>query len=166
MSNKFLLIVGLILLTLGIFKPTFILSNNNTTPNNVLENYVIDAPANSLILDKAKEVIALMQNISDSTKKSDCLKLSALYSDIATLIAINDENQVITKTQEIKQANSLCGTMLRLNIKDKYPNLAETSRDVVISVIGDDDILLDDESRAKAVEAFRALSWAFYESSK
>lgn len=165
MNNKFLLVVGLILLTLGIFKPTFILSNNNQ-PNNVLENYVIDAPADSLILDKATEVITLMQKVSDSTKKSDCLKLSSLYSDIATLIEIDDEDQVITKTQEIKQANSLCGKMLRLNIKDKYPNLAETSRNVIVAAIGDDDILLDDNTRSKAVEAFRALSWAFYESSK
>ena len=50
--------------------------------------------------------------------------------------------------------------------KDKYPNLAEAARDVVVYSIGEDDVVLDSETRTKAVQSFRALSWAFYEGGK
>ena len=56
--------------------------------------------------------------------------------------------------------------MLKLNIKDKYPNLAQASKDVVVVAIGEDDILLTEDLRSKAVEAFNGLSWAFYEGGK
>jgi hypothetical protein len=56
--------------------------------------------------------------------------------------------------------------MLKLNIKDKYPNLAEAAQDLVTTGIGDDDILLTEELREKSAESFRALSWAFYQGSK
>ena len=66
----------------------------------------------------------------------------------------------------IREVNSVAGKMLRLDIKDKYPNLAELAKDLVVTNIGDDDVILDEELRLKAVEAFRALSWAFWEGSK
>jgi hypothetical protein len=53
-----------------------------------------------------------------------------------------------------------------LDIKEKYPNLAEACRSLIVAAIGDDDITLNSEVREKSVEAFRALSWAFYEGSK
>ena len=56
--------------------------------------------------------------------------------------------------------------MLRLNIKDKYPNLAEAAESLIVSAIGDDDVSLSEELRSKSAEAFRALSWAFYQGSK
>jgi hypothetical protein len=56
--------------------------------------------------------------------------------------------------------------MLRLNIKNKYPGLAEAAKVLVSSELGTDDVVLDEDMRAKAVNAFRALSWAFYEGSK
>ena len=167
MSNKLLLVIGISLLVLGIFRPN-ISSLINYSPNAVgyIETYVVDAPADSSLLEKAKAITTILQKSEDTTKRTDCLKLSTLYSDMATLIELDRDELVITNTATIREANSLCGSMLRLNIKDKYPNLAEASKDLVVSVIGDDEVSLDDELRTKAAKAFRALSWAFYEGSK
>ena len=56
--------------------------------------------------------------------------------------------------------------MLKLDIEGKYDGLAEAAGDLVASSIGKDEVVLDDDLRAKSVEAFNALSWAFYEGSK
>jgi hypothetical protein len=48
----------------------------------------------------------------------------------------------------------------------KYPDLAEACNSVVVAGIGDEDIVLDKETRKKAVDTFKALSWACYEGSK
>ena len=116
-------------------------------------------------MDKARAVTEIVEASDDSTRKSDCLKLSALYADMATLIELDDD-KIIVDTSSIKEANSIAGKMLKLNIKDKYPNLAEAAQDLVTTGIGDDDILLTKELREKAAESFRALSWAFYQGSK
>lgn len=168
MQNKFLLCIGVILVLFGIFKPD--LSNINL-PVNVnepacnIENYVTDAPSNETLLEKARAVTKIVKASDDSTRKSDCLKLSALYADMATLIEIDDD-KIIVDTASIKEANSIAGKMLGLDIKDKYPNLGETAQDLVMSAIGDEDVFMDDELRGKSADAFRALSWAFYEGSK
>lgn len=166
-QNKVLLTVGIILLLIGFLKPdisSFIPSGPGVSvPSN---NCVIDAPADKNILEKAIIVKDILLASNDSTRKSDCSKLSSLYCDLATLIELDNEDTVIKDTATIKEANSLCGKMLRLNIKDKYPNLAESSKEVVVAAVGEDDVLLDNDMRIKAAEAFRALSWAFYEGSK
>jgi len=168
-QNKTLLIIAAILIVLGLLKPD--LSSvwkigSITHPVSNTETYVIDAPTDEALLEKAQSVIKILSASNDSTKKFDCLKLSSLYSDIATLIELDNEDMVIKDTATIKEANGLCGNMLRLNIKDKYPDLAEASRAVIVAAIGDDDVLLDENYRNKAAEAFRSLSWAFYEGSK
>lgn len=166
-QNKVLLTIGIVLLLIGFFKPdisSFIPSGPAVVvPSN---NCVVDAPADKNILEKAIIVKDILVKSNDSTRKADAAKLSSLYCDIATLIELDNEDIVIKDTATIKEANSLCGKMLRLNIKDKYPNLAEASRDVVVVAVGEDDVLLDKDARIKAAEAFRALSWAFYEGSK
>lgn len=163
MSNKVLLVIGFVLVMFGVFCPNISL-DNNVCPTVI--NYVIDAPSDTALLNQAQNVIKILQSSDDSTRPSDCLRLSSLYADMATLIELDNDDMIIKDTITIKEANSLSGKMLKLNIKDKYPDLAEASRAVVITAIGDDDILLDENSRNKAVEAFRALSWAFYEGSK
>lgn len=168
-QNKILLIIAAILIGLGLLKPDIAdWISINRSPNAVvsIENYVIDAPSDMVLLNSAQKVIDLLATYKDSSDKSELLKLSCLYCDIATLIELDGEDEIIKDTATIKEANSLCGKMLRLNIKDKYPNLAETSRQVVVTAIGDDDVLLDENLRLKSVEAFRALSWAFYEGGK
>lgn len=167
MRNKILLVLGILLLIIGILKPDLsIFSNNNAKPNNSIECYVIDAPADLDLLKEAQDVTKVLLDSSDASRKADSLKLSSLYCDIATLIALDGEDQVIKDTAAIRLANSLSGKMLRLNIKDKYPNLAIESKELIVKAIGDDDVILDTVLRQKAVDAFRALSWAFYEGSK
>lgn len=165
MKNKLVLAVGVALIGLGLFgkySPTNILKP--TVP--AVESYVVDAPSDEALLEKARSVVSVLQESDDSTKKSDCLKLSALYSDIAILIELDNNDKVIKDTASIREANSLAGKMLRLNIKNKYPNLAESCKEVIVSAIGEDDVVLDEDMRDKACDAFRALSWAFYEGSK
>lgn len=168
MKNQLLLVVGLVLLAIGFFKPD--LSNLNIyNPGSavtVVEGCVTDAPADDLLLEKSRAVVKILDNSDDSTKRRDCTKLASLYCDLATLIELDEKDQVITDTLSIKEANSLAGKMLRLDIKDKYPNLAEAAKDVIVAGIGDEDVSLTPELRKKAVESFRALSWAFYQGSK
>lgn len=166
MQNKVLLAIGIVLIILGVFKPNIITSSNISLKSNIIESFVIDAPSDNILLEKANNVISNLKQSKDSTRKNDCLKLSSLFCDMATLIELDNEDTVIKDTAAIKEANSLSGKMLRLNINDKYPGLAESCREIVVSAIGDDDVILDKELRSKAVDAFRALSWAFYEGSK
>lgn len=166
MQNKLILGIGIVLVLLGFFKPSF--DNINIVPNipNVsVESYVVDAPADDALLAKAKIVVDILQASDDSARKENSLKLSSLYADLATLIEI-DDTPVITDTASIREANSLSGKMLRLNIQSKYPKLAESARDIIATGIGDDDVMLSPELRAKAAESFRALSWACYEGSR
>lgn len=165
MNNKLVLVVGIALIGFGLFgkySTTNILKP--TVP--AIENYVVDAPGDETLLEKARSVVSVLEESNDSTKRSDCLKLSALYSDIAVLIELDDNDKVIKDTASIREANSLAGKMLRLNIKNKYPNLAESCKDLIVAAIGEDDVVLDEDMRDKACDAFRALSWAFYEGSK
>lgn len=163
-KNKILLTIGCILIVCGIFKPNLTSLLSPSCP--IQSNYVLDAPSDNDLLIKAKNIIDILQTSDDSTRPSDCLKLSSLYADMAILIELKDTEQIVNSTSAIREANILAGKMLRLNIKDKYPDLADSSKDLVIAAIGDNDVVLDDVSRARAVEAFRALSWAFYEGSK
>jgi len=168
MQNKLVLFVGVVLVLFGIFKPD--LSNLSLPVGGstvcVTSNHVADAPANETLLNKARAITEVLLASDDSTRKSDCIKLSSLYCDIATLIELDKTDLVIADTSTIREVNSVAGKMLRLDIKDKYPNLAELAKDLVVTNIGDDDVILDEELRLKAVEAFRALSWAFWEGSK
>lgn len=167
MNNKILLSIGLVLLAVGFFKPNLnFLNKISPTPSIAVENYVTDAPSDDDLLANARSIIGVLDKSDDSTKRSDCLKLSSLYADMAILIELDSDDAVIKDTAAIREANSLSGKMLRLNIKDKYPGLAEAAKDLLITAIGEEDVVLDEEARANATDAFRALSWAFYEGSK
>ena len=166
MKNNILLVIGGILLLFGFFGNN-LPSINFMRPTTVsVENYVIDAPSDDILLKDATKIYTLLKDSDDSTRPRDCLKLSALYCDMATLIALDGDDNVISDTASIRQANSLAGKMLRLNIQDKYPGLADSAKNLLTNAIGDEDVVLDKELRTKSVNAFMALSWAFYEGSK
>lgn len=168
MQNKVLLSIGAVLIVIGLVKPDISNLFNTVNQNTVcsVESYVTDPPSDMELMSKAEVVAAILSESDDSTRPSDCLKLSALYSDMAQLISLDESEKVIRDTAAIRSANSLSGKMLRLNIKDKYPKLAEAAKDLLVYQLGEDDIILDNELRDKAVQAFRALSWAFYKGSK
>jgi hypothetical protein len=159
MNNKTLLLVlAVILLLVGIFKPNLSVVPN--TPSIPTTNII--APTNPELKEACTEVISILQK----GKSSDSLRLSSLYMDIATLIELDGENEVIKTTEDIRQANSLSGLLLRLDIKGKYENLPDATTKVIKTGIGDNDVSLDPELRKKAAESFRALAWACKEGSK
>jgi len=168
MNNKWLLALAIGLIYIGIAKPDLSFINIPSNSNSVCAeaNYVTDAPSDDNLLALARSVTDIVKDSDDSTRRSDCSRLSSLYADMALLIELDDQDKVISDTANIREANSIAGKMLRLNIKDKYPGLAEAAKVLVSSEIGTDDVVLNEDMRVKAVSAFRALSWAFYEGSK
>jgi hypothetical protein len=79
---------------------------------------------------------------------------------------LDGEDAVIKTTDEVRQANSLSGVMLKLDMKGKYKDLASSCNSVIQAAIGDDSVLLDKDLRAKAADGFKALAWACNEGSK
>lgn len=165
MKNKILLGLAVILVSIGIFKPD--LSWIINKPHNVVvdEIIVITPPSDQALKDACVNVISSISS-GPSSKTKDGKRLASLYLDIATLVELDGSDQAIKTTNEIRQANSLSGSMLKLNIKDKYPKLAESANAVLVVAIGDEDTVLSPDLRAKSAEAFRALAWACNEGAK
>jgi hypothetical protein len=164
MNSKYILLIcGALLVLVGLVKPDLskLIPSNNKPTNNV----VIEAPLDPNIRKEADELTLLLKTFGSSVK-DDSARLRDLYLDLAALVELDGDNQVVKNTEEIRQANSLSGVMLRLDIKDKYPNLAKEAKDVIVAAIGDDQILLSAELRTKAVEGFKALAWACNEVNK
>ena len=160
MNNKTLLIVlAIILLCVGIFKPNLGVIKPDTGPVAVVN---VVEPTDPELKVACLKVIQILQK----GQPSDAMRLSSLYSDIADLIAIDGENEIIKNTEEIRQTNRLSGLLLRLDIKNKYVGLAEAAQKVIILGMGDDDLPLDKELRNKAVLSFKSLAWACREGSK
>jgi hypothetical protein len=162
-TRNIVLVVAVILIVYGLTKPNI----NNVIPNPVqpIVIEVVPAPTDPAIKEAANKVVASLTDGSND-RIVDGKRLCGLYWDIATLIELDGNDTVIKTTEEVRQANALSGSMLRMNIKDKYPDLAKSANSVIVVAIGDDNIILTKELRAKAVEGFRALSWACDEGSK
>jgi len=152
-SNFIVLAIGCVLLLLGLFGSNLgsisILTNNSA---------VFEKPSDPRLVELAQPVILALDDSGN-----DGLVLANLYNDIATLIEIDQD--VVKNTEEIKEANRISGNMLKLGIKDKYPNLAEAANAMVVSYLGDDNAALSPELRKKSVDVFRALAWACKEGS-
>lgn len=161
MQSKVLLGFAVALIAIGLLKPN--LSNFLDKPDNV-SVVVIQKPTNEALLSLCPNVVKALSVSSD--RKTDGQRLSSLYNDVAFLIELDGEDCVIKNTEEIRQANSISGSLLKLDIKGKYPELVKATQAIVVAAIGDDAVELDDNLRAKAVEAFRVLAWACQEGSK
>jgi hypothetical protein len=163
MSQKNILLgLAALLIVIGLLKPEFpnILGPNKPVTVDVLE---LPEPTDEAVKKEADDVVTLLK---EAGAKNDARRLRDLYIDLAKLVELDGEDEVIKSTEEIRQANSLTGVMLRLDIKGKYPNLAKEAKEVVVASIGDDQILLSKELRAKAVEGLNALAWACNQGSK
>lgn len=164
MNNKqIFLIIGTILIIFGLLRPDLssIGISNRPAAIDVLE---LKEPSDESIKKQAIDVVNIFRTTDGS--KQDAKKLRDLYIDISKLVSLDNDDEVIKSTEEIRQANSLAGLMLRLDIKGKYPNLSKEAKEVIVAAIGDDQILLSSELRAKAVEGFNALAWACNEGTK
>ena len=161
-KNILLIIAGLLIL-IGLLKPDISnLLNNDKQSNSVIIN--LEKPSEYL-LDECELVIKSLK-AGSSSRTNDGKNLASLYSDLAKLIALEEDKEIIKTTEEIRQANSLSGIMLGLDIDGVYPQLAENCNSVIISTIGEDNVSLDKELRKKAVEGFNALAWACNEGAK
>lgn len=164
MKNKTLLIIGCGLLVVGLLKPD--LSSVINLGNSVNKPSVVDIvkPDNKDLLEACFDVIKALK--TSNRKSEDAKRLSSLYSDLALLVSLDSENEVIKTTDDVRQANSLAGLMLQLDLKGKYKDLPSACNSVLVAAIGDNSVLLDKLLRSKAVDAFRALAWACNEASK
>jgi len=156
-NNNLLLVVAGLLILVGLTK--FDLSGFSILPNrpNVVDVLELPEPTDQAVKKEADDVVTVLK---ESGAKGDAKRLRDLYLDLAKLVELDGENEVVKSTEEIRQANSLAGVMLRLDIKGKYPDLAKEAKEVVVAAIGDDQILLSKELRVKAVEGLNALAWA------
>lgn len=161
MTNKYLLAVAGLLIIMGLtkFDPTQLLNNNR--PAAVVDTLELVEPTNENLKKEAEDIVVLLQEKLDKKDLAKFLELRNLYLDLGVLISLDGENEVIKTTDEIRQANSMAGIMLNLDLKNKYPGLAKENNDVLVAAIGDDSILLSKELRTQAVEAFKALAWAY-----
>jgi len=159
-KKTLLLIIGGLLIALGLIKPEIGFLKNNSD----IKIPSISKPTNTELLDECEQVAKILK--SSSASSYDAIRLASLYMDISSLIELDGDDAVIKTTEEIRQANSLSGLLLRLNIKGKYPELASAAKSVIVASIGDDNVPLTKDLRAKAVESFRALAWACNEGAK
>ena len=163
MSQKNILLgLAALLIVIGLLKPEFsnILGPNKPVVVDVLE---LPEPTDPAVKKEADDVVSVLK---EAGAKGDAKRLRDLYLDLAKLVELDGENEVVKNTEEIRQANSLAGVMLKLDIKGKYPDLAKEAKEVVVASIGDDQILLSKELRVKAVEGLNALAWACNTGSK
>jgi len=154
-DKKVLLVLGSLLILLGLLKPEF--SNVLNPRPSAVDVLELPTPTDEAVKKEADDVVALLK---EAGAKNDARRLRDLYIDLAKLVELDGEDEVIKSTEEIRQANSLAGVMLKLDMKGKYPNLAKEAKEVVVAAIGDDQIPLSKELRAKAVEGLNALAWA------
>jgi hypothetical protein len=159
--NNILLLIGCLLIAYGLFGSN--LGSLVSVP--AVSNNVAAAPLDVSLKNDCEKVTAIFRSGSGN-KSVDGVKLSNLYSDLAKLISLDGENETVKNTDEIRDANRLAGLLYDLDLKGKYPELAETTTNVVKNYIGDDNVVLDPVLRKRTVEAFNGLAWAFYEGSK
>lgn len=154
-TNIILLILGGLLIAIGIVKPD-VSKLIKINPNTVVE-VNLQAPSDPLLRTKADV-------ISNSLKDADVVdmhRLRDLAIDMSILVGLDGENLIIKTTEEIRQAVSMSGIMLHLDIKGKYPSLAQDSNALMIAAIGDDDVPLTPELRQRSVNALQSLAWAY-----
>ena len=164
MNNKVILILASLLIVLGLIQPNVSNWGLSKKPASI-DVLELPVPVDENVKKEADDVVSLLKG-SGSSVKTDAKRLRDIYLDLAKLVEFDGEEEVIKSTEEIRQANSLAGLMLRLDIKGKYPNLAKEAKEVVVAAIGDDQIILSKELRAKAVDGLNALAWACNEGGK
>ena len=157
MNKNMMLGLAIVLIVVGLLKPDLSSVGFPSRPVAV-DVLALKEPTDAAVKAKADVVVDILKGASDH--KADAKRLRDLYLDLAKLIELDGDDEVIKTTEEIRQANSLSGLMLRLDIKGKYKDLAKANEEVIIESVGKDNIPLDKELRSKAVSAFNALAWA------
>lgn len=165
-NNKLILVVGAVLIAVGVFKPD--LSNYIPKVDGGTKVEVpaveVSEPTNPDLMASALEVAAAVK--AGENPKVDGLALAGLYSDIAKLVSLSGADEVVRTTSEIREVNGVAGSLMNLKLQGKYPGLALAARELVVKAVGDDVMVLNEENRKAAVDAFEALAWACVEGAK
>lgn len=165
MNKNLLLLIGIILLSFGLFRPQLNVSPANSSTPSVS----VDVPSENGLKESAQKIVDLMRNSNSFSVKTDSAQLRDLYINLAVMISLDGKDTVINTTEEIRKANSISGHLLQavgVDLKGKYNNLAKECQNVIVGSIGDENITLSPELRKKASESFMALAWAFNELSR
>lgn len=165
MNNRVALVIGAVLIGVGLLRPDLSDLVPKPSPAVVTPSVEISEPSEPSLREAAQKVVDILQQ-GDSSRKADGLALASLYSDLAKLISLDAENEVVRTTAEIREVNSVSGSLMNLKLQGKYPGLANAAKDLVVSAIGDDIAVLNESNRSAAVAAFEALAWACYEGAK
>lgn len=162
MSKSLLLVCGIALVCIGLFKPNL----GNMVPSDTASTITISIPANSIVKKEAEDVVEMLKKSSSSSKTTDSAQLRDLYINLASMISLNGSDMVVNTTEEIRRANSISGHLLQasgFDLKGKYPDLSKECQEVIVASVGDDNVTLSPELRKKASDGFMALAWAFNE---
>lgn len=164
MNNKVALTIGAVLIAVGLFKPDL----SNFIPHRGGDTVVtpVSAPPEPVDPELKEKALELSKLITVNDASVDGMNLSRLWGDLAGLIEMDSDNEVIKTTAEIREANSVSGRLMNLKLQGKYPGLTEAAREIVVDSIGMNNVVINEETRAKAIDAFRALSWAAYMGAK
>lgn len=164
MNNKVLLVVGLILIVLGLSRYSSVnFPVVNPNPVTVVETLKVDPPQDKELKTLAENVRDCLKN-GDSDRSKDGVRLASMYNDMSILISIDED--IIKNTSAITQANVMTARLLKINLKGKYPGLAEACDTLLMNHVSDKSVVLDENLRQKSVEAFQALAWGCLEGAK
>lgn len=165
MKDKIVLGLGALLILIALVKPDLSSWLKPVDKVPVSVDVVVVEDVDSATKEAVKPIVDCLKSGS-LDRKVDGKRLASLFTDMATLISFDGPDEVVKNTGDVRQANSLAGNMLKLDMKSKYPELGQLCTNYVKSVIGDEDVVLDSDTRAKAVSAFKGIAWACNEGSK
>lgn len=158
-KNNLILILAATLVLIGLVKPDF----SNLLPNKptVVENEALAAPVSDEVRVVAEKITKIFKESSAKDKKNKGQRFKNLMVDLAELIKLDGEKEVVKSTKELRFANAVAGNMSNLDMKGEFVDLAKTSTEVVAASLGGtEDILLTPELREKGGDGFLAIAWA------
>lgn len=159
-KDKIVLALAAILVLVGLFRPDF----SNLIPSNkpaVVETETLQTPASADVKAVAEKVTKIFKESTAKDKRVKGQKFKSLMVDLAKLIKLDGEREVVKSTKELRLANSIAGRMCDLDMKGEFTDLAKTCTEVLTTSLGGtDDILLTPELREKAGDGFLAVAWA------
>ena len=89
MSNKVLLVFGVVLIVFGLSQYSSVDIPSPDNPVNVVETLEIDPPSDENLKQLAESVAKSLKD-GDEDRSKDGLRLASLYNDMSILIALDD----------------------------------------------------------------------------
>lgn len=159
-KDKVVLILAGALVLIGLLKPDF----SNLIPSNrpvAIETETLQAPVSTDVKAIAEKVTKIFKESTAKDKKVKGQRFKSLMIDLAKLIKLDGEREIVKSTKELRLANSIAGRMSDLDMKGEFTDLAKTCTEVLAASLGGtEDILLTPELREKGGDGFLAIAWA------